>query len=164
MARPPEYELTAAHGYEFSRSTGISVGVETRWRRGARGEEGRPRIRVAHSRGGRSPSAVPVPLPLRPHKLALSGGGGSELSQVPVPRLARGIVVVVLAGFAAVYLLAGSLFAIVAFGLQLVYVFRSLRRFRRPWLLVVQAAVGYTATLVSGPPSNFSVSWAGRCC
>jgi signal transduction histidine kinase len=72
------------------------------------------------------------------------------LSQVPVPRLARGIVVVVLAGFTTVYLLAGSLLAIVAFGLQLVYVFRSLRRFRRPWLLAVQAAVCYTATLGFG--------------
>ncbi|WP_329426751.1 histidine kinase [Streptosporangium sp. NBC_01495] len=72
------------------------------------------------------------------------------MSQVPVSRLARGIVVVVLAGFTGVYLLAGSLLAIVAFGLQLVYVFRSLRRFRRPWLLAVQAAVGYTATLGFG--------------
>ncbi|MEU7832351.1 histidine kinase [Nonomuraea sp. NPDC049129] len=72
------------------------------------------------------------------------------MSQVPVPRLARGIVVVVLAGFASVYVLAGSPLAIVAFGLQLVYVLRSLRRFRGPWLLVVQALVGYAATLGFG--------------
>ncbi|MGN9789222.1 histidine kinase [Nonomuraea sp. ZG12] len=75
-------------------------------------------------------------------------GGG--VSQVPVPRLARAIVVVVLAGLTSVYLLAGSLLAIVAFGLQLVYVLRSLRRFRRPWLLILQALVGYTATLGFG--------------
>ncbi|WP_433512327.1 histidine kinase [Nonomuraea sp. CA-143628] len=72
------------------------------------------------------------------------------MSQVPVPRLARGIVVVVLAGFASVYVLAGSPLAIVALGLQLVYVLRSLRRFRGPWLLVVQAVVGYAATLGFG--------------
>ncbi|MFI7143618.1 histidine kinase [Nonomuraea sp. NPDC050022] len=72
------------------------------------------------------------------------------MSQVPVPRLARGIVVVVLAGFASVYVLAGSPLAIVAFGLQLVYVLRSLRRFRGPWLLVLQAVVGYVATLGFG--------------
>ncbi|MEU7863169.1 histidine kinase [Nonomuraea sp. NPDC049141] len=72
------------------------------------------------------------------------------MSQVPVPRLARGIVIVVLAGFTSVYLLAGSPLAIVAFGLQLVYVLRSLRRFRGPWLLVVQALVGYAATLGFG--------------
>ncbi|MEU7747878.1 histidine kinase [Nonomuraea sp. NPDC049158] len=72
------------------------------------------------------------------------------MSQVPEPRLARGIVIVVLAGFASVYVLAGSPLAIVAFGLQLVYVLRSLRRFRGPWLLVVQAAVGYAATLGFG--------------
>ncbi|MBT2224753.1 histidine kinase [Nonomuraea sp. NEAU-A123] len=72
------------------------------------------------------------------------------MSQVPVPRLARGIVIVVLAGFTSVYLLAGSPLAIVAFGLQLVYVLRSLRRFRGPWLLVVQALVGYVATLGFG--------------
>ncbi|GES05895.1 hypothetical protein Acor_79640 [Acrocarpospora corrugata] len=67
-----------------------------------------------------------------------------------MPRLARGIVVAVLAAFTAVYLLAGSLLAIVAFGLQFVYVFRSLRRFRRPWLLAVQAVVCYTATVGFG--------------
>ncbi len=72
------------------------------------------------------------------------------LSQVPVPRLARGIVVAVLAAFAVVYLLAGSFLAVVALGLQLVYVFRSLQRFRRPWLLAAQAVVGYTATVGLG--------------
>ncbi|MGJ6969747.1 histidine kinase [Streptosporangium sp. G11] len=49
-----------------------------------------------------------------------------------------------------IYLLAGSALAIVAFGLQLVYVLRSLRRFRRPWLLILQALVGYAATLGFG--------------
>ncbi|WP_206061564.1 histidine kinase [Nonomuraea basaltis] len=72
------------------------------------------------------------------------------MSQVPVPRLARAIVVAVLAGLTSVYLLAGSPLALVAFGLQLVYVLRSLRRFRRPWLLILQALVGYAATLGFG--------------
>ncbi|WP_157518146.1 sensor histidine kinase [Herbidospora mongoliensis] len=67
-----------------------------------------------------------------------------------MPRLARGIVVAVLAAFAVVYLLAGSFLAVVALGLQLVYVFRSLQRFRRPWLLAAQAVVGYTATVGLG--------------
>ncbi|MDP9863942.1 MULTISPECIES: sensor histidine kinase [Streptosporangium] len=64
--------------------------------------------------------------------------------------LARGIVTVVLAGFAAVYVFAGSPLAIVVFGLQLCYVFPSLRRFRGWWLLAVQAAAVYAATLGSG--------------
>ncbi|MEU0567665.1 histidine kinase [Nonomuraea sp. NPDC005983] len=72
------------------------------------------------------------------------------MSQVRVPRLAQGIVIVVLAGFTSVYVLAGSALALVAFGLQLVYVLRPLRRFRRPWLLVAQAIVGYAATLGFG--------------
>ncbi|GII32556.1 sensor histidine kinase [Planotetraspora mira] len=66
------------------------------------------------------------------------------------PALARGIVTVVLAGFAGVYVLAGSPLAIVVFGLQLIYVFPGLRKSRGWWLLAVQAVVVYTATLGFG--------------
>ncbi|GLW07644.1 two-component sensor histidine kinase [Microtetraspora sp. NBRC 13810] len=64
--------------------------------------------------------------------------------------MARGIAAVVVAGFAAVYGFAGSPLAVVVFGLQLVYVFPGLRRFRGKWLLAVQAVVVYAAVLGSG--------------
>ncbi|GAA4581497.1 histidine kinase [Planotetraspora phitsanulokensis] len=66
------------------------------------------------------------------------------------PALARGIVTVVLAGFASVYVLAGSPLAIVVFGLQLVYVFPGLRKWRGWVLLAVQAVAVYAATLGFG--------------
>ncbi|MFF0244119.1 sensor histidine kinase [Streptosporangium sandarakinum] len=72
------------------------------------------------------------------------------MSRVPVPRLAQVIAGVAFAGFAAVYVLAGSPLAVLAFGLQLVYVSPGLRRFRRPWLPAVQALVCYTAVLGFG--------------
>ncbi|GAA4572183.1 histidine kinase [Planotetraspora kaengkrachanensis] len=64
--------------------------------------------------------------------------------------MARGIVTVVLAGFASIYALAGSPLAIVVFGLQLVYVFPGLRRWRGRVLLAVQAVAVYTATFGFG--------------
>ncbi|MEV3859268.1 histidine kinase [Streptomyces sp. NPDC050095] len=57
---------------------------------------------------------------------------------------------VVLAAFAAIYLIAGALPAVAVFVLQLCYVLPALQRFRGPWLLVAQAVAGYVAVLAAG--------------
>ncbi|MFJ2028438.1 sensor histidine kinase [Streptosporangium sp. NPDC087985] len=72
------------------------------------------------------------------------------MSRFPIPRRARGIVVVVLTAFMTVYLLAmplGSVMGVPVLGLQLVWVVPSLRRFRGIPLLAVQACAGYAAVL-----------------
>ncbi|WP_432930000.1 sensor histidine kinase [Microbispora sp. CA-135349] len=56
------------------------------------------------------------------------------------------IVVVVLAALASVYVVAGAPIAVAVFGVQVVY----LLRIRAWWLLAVQAALVYTATLAGG--------------
>ncbi|MEU3843665.1 histidine kinase [Streptomyces sp. NPDC028635] len=65
-------------------------------------------------------------------------------------RTARASTVVVLAAFAAVHVIGGSLPAALVFALQLCHVLPPLRRFRGPWLLAAQAAAGYVAVLASG--------------
>ncbi|WP_214413915.1 sensor histidine kinase [Sphaerisporangium fuscum] len=72
------------------------------------------------------------------------------MSRVPVPRLARGILIVVLAGFASIYVAAGSPLAIVVFALQLVHVLPALGRFRGLWPLGAQAVAAYAAVLWTG--------------
>ena len=65
---------------------------------------------------------------------------------------ARGVTVVVLAAFATVYLVAGSVLAPAVFGLQLFHVLPALRRRvpGRAWLLAAQGAVCYAAVYVTG--------------
>ncbi|MEU6407461.1 histidine kinase [Microbispora sp. NPDC046933] len=61
-------------------------------------------------------------------------------------RLARMIVVVVLAAFASVYVVAGAPIALAVFGVQVLY----LLKVRKWWLLAVQAALVYTACVAGG--------------
>ncbi|MGI5161093.1 histidine kinase [Microbispora sp. CA-102843] len=61
-------------------------------------------------------------------------------------RLARMIVVVVLAALASVYVVAGAPIAVAVFGVQVLY----LLKVRKWWLLAVQAALVYTASVAGG--------------
>ncbi|WP_208868226.1 histidine kinase [Microbispora triticiradicis] len=61
-------------------------------------------------------------------------------------RLARMIVVVVLAALASVYVVAGAPIALAVFGVQVLY----LLKLRKWWLLAAQAALVYTASVIGG--------------
>ncbi|MEV1200353.1 histidine kinase [Microbispora rosea] len=61
-------------------------------------------------------------------------------------RLARVIVVVVLAALASVYVVAGAPIALAVFGVQVLY----LLKLRRWWLLAAQAVLVYTASVAGG--------------